>query len=137
MNPYDPSSAANQTSKEKTGHRPYRKAVLICKVALLGTVISILASIPLAGITGLVFRFPIPFHGYMSGPPAFVAGMWAAVFMGIAGGYWLTIGLCGAVFSLLPRFVFGDGRNARLASHVLPVVGELIWCLYIATFAPF
>lgn len=47
---------------------------------------AMVSSVPLAGIIGLLFRFPVPFAGYVSGPAAFFAAMFAAFFYSVVGG---------------------------------------------------
>ena len=62
---------------------------------------SIVGSIPLAGLVGLVFRFPIPFAGYESGPEAFARSMFAAIFFGVSGGLVVqaVMGFIGGLFA--------------------------------------
>jgi hypothetical protein len=54
-----------------------------------GALIAILASFPLAALTALVFRFPIPFGGYVSGPEAVGPVLYAVGFYGLLGGFFV------------------------------------------------
>ena len=53
---------------------------------LVGAVVSVVASLPLVALSALVFRFPVPFVGYMSGPGAIVPALKGAVFYGVVFG---------------------------------------------------
>ena len=44
--------------------------------------ISIVATFPLAALCALLFRFPVPFAGYLSGADAVGPALWAVVFYG-------------------------------------------------------
>ncbi|MFN9720012.1 MAG: hypothetical protein ACK58L_15040 [Planctomycetota bacterium] len=82
-NPYASPSAdslhAMPVSSEKENIRLRR--------CLLHTAITaIVSTVPLAGVIGLCFRFPVPFVGYLSGPAALFAAMIAAFFYAALGG---------------------------------------------------
>lgn len=74
-------------------------------------VTAIVASGPLAALCGLVYRFPIPFAGPMSGWDA-VRGMPLALFFyGIMLGGFLVLAALAALLALSFR-AFGPGRDA-------------------------
>ena len=68
------------------GERTLSSAVLR---GALGT--SVL-TFPLAALCALVYRFPVPFTGYMSGPSAMPAAVFAVLFYGLIGGVVITWG---------------------------------------------
>ena len=59
--------------------------------ALVGTV----GSPFLAAITALVFRFPVPFYKYVSGPAEVVLAFEGAIFYGLLGGFVVEAALGG------------------------------------------
>jgi hypothetical protein len=67
---------------------------------LVGSLLAILGSFPIAAMTALVFRFPIPFGGYESGLEAIVPSLYATVFYGMLGGF-LVQGLLGGIAALI------------------------------------
>jgi hypothetical protein len=68
-----------------------------------GALVAIVASFPLAALTALVFRFPIPFGDYLSGPDAVVPALYAAAFYGILGGFIVQGVLGGLAALIVPR----------------------------------
>jgi hypothetical protein len=56
---------------------------------VVGALVAILASFPLAALTALVVRFPIPFGGYVSGPEAVGPVLYAVGFYGMLGGFFV------------------------------------------------
>ena len=69
---------------------------------LAGAAIAVAATFPLAALVALVFRFPIPFGSYMSGPSAVVPALFAAAFYGVIGGFLVQAilgGIAGAIAS--------------------------------------
>lgn len=106
---------------------------------LLGTTSSIFFAIPLAGFTAIVYRFPVPFAGYLSGPDAFLPAVMAAVFYICLGGF-IVLGAAGVVMSLLvgacapqlddgPRLglvLLGAAAIAELGVLVMAVLDKII-----------
>jgi hypothetical protein len=79
---------------------------------LAGAAIAVAASFPLAAITALVFRFPIPFGTYMSGISAVIPALFAAAFYGVIGGFMLQALLGGLAAGLGAAAVAPDHRRA-------------------------
>jgi hypothetical protein len=90
---------------------------------LAGATVAIAASFPLAALVALVFRFPIPFGSYMSGPDAVVPALFAAGFYLFLGGFAVQAAL-GAV---------AGGLAARTATPENPRPWQR--CLAFATIA--
>jgi hypothetical protein len=70
-------------------------SVSLIRAALTGALAAIVLAFPLAALTALVFRFPIPFGSYESGPAAVPLALMAVVFYGTLGGF-LLLGVLGA-----------------------------------------
>ena len=85
---------------------------------------------PAAGLMALVYRFPLPFDDYATGP----GGVWDAIvatfFYGLAGGFVLVPGIAAGVGALLRRSSSGD--RAVLAVGV-PIAAALLYALFLAT----
>ena len=76
----------------------------------------VVPTFPLLALCALVFRFPVPFGGYLSGPEAIVPAMMGLVFYGVFFGGFLVQALLGGVGGFLDEY-FGatdKGRVARL-----------------------
>jgi hypothetical protein len=58
---------------------------------------------PVAGVLALLYRFPVPFAGYVSGLPGVGYAMVAVLFYGIVGGFPLLAVLGGIVGALATR----------------------------------
>lgn len=77
---------------------------------------------PLAAICALLYRFPIPFGGYVSGPTAMVRALGAVVFYGLLGGFPALLvlgGLGGAAAYRLARPDLSRIRQLTLAFAAL------------------
>jgi hypothetical protein len=69
------------TTTVSTGGGGRRAAVL------WGALWAVVLAFPFAAVCGLVYRFPIPFGGYASGPTAMLRALGAVVFYGLLGGF--------------------------------------------------
>jgi hypothetical protein len=59
--------------------------------ALRGACWAVVFALPIAVLCALIFRFPVPFAGYMSGPSAIKGVIIAVFFYGILGGFPLLV----------------------------------------------
>ena len=92
-----------------------------------GAATAVIATFPLAALVALVFRFPIPFGSYMSGPSAVVPALFAAGFYGMLGGFVVQALLGGIAGVLASRTGAPDRRRAVLTYAVLAALpGVLI-----------
>jgi hypothetical protein len=66
------------------------------RMALLGALIAIVGAFPLAASIALVYGFPVPFAGKMSGPEALIPSQFAVFMYGIIGGFGV-LALAGAL----------------------------------------
>jgi hypothetical protein len=81
------------------------------KCILLGAGITVVMAFPVAGLLALVYRFPVPFAGYVSGFSAVGYAMVGVVIYGLLGGFPLLAllgGLAGAVAAR--RMDSGEGK---------------------------
>ncbi len=89
------------------------------KMAVLpGAFWAVVLAFPFAAICTLIYRFPVPFGGYASGPAASLRALAAVLFYGILGGFpvLLVVGaLGGAAAYALGRPEVGRIRRLTLA----------------------
>lgn len=90
-NPYSPieSSAVDGQEGETKQSRT--------RWVLTGAVWSVFSAFPIAAIIALLFRFPVPLVGYLSGPQAIAPAMMAVLVYGILYGGFILVGFLGAV----------------------------------------
>jgi hypothetical protein len=103
---------------------------------LTGAAFCVFGSIPLAGLTALFFRFPVPFAGYVNGLLGVIPAMLGVVFYLILGGF-IILGVLGTAVGLITwNLHHGDGplrvgilvRNCLLAD-MLPIALLAVWDL--------
>jgi len=108
-NPY--SAPKSPPSGKRTGEGQVVDAAMTEGAALLrGAIWSVVSAFPIAGLMGLLFRFPVPFVGYVSGFEAIIPAMLAVIFYGVFMGGLVLIGVLGAI---------GGAVTANLTSPVL------------------
>jgi hypothetical protein len=94
---------------------------------LIGSFVAILASFPLAVLCALVFRFPVPFVGYMSGPKAVVPALWAVLFYGVLLGGFLVLALVGGLGGVAAeRYAKTDHRRRLRLCLALATLGSAV-----------
>jgi hypothetical protein len=77
-----------------------------------GAFAAIALTFPIAGLTALLYRFPIPFGGYASGPEAVLLSLGAVVFYGVAMGGFVVVGLLGfAAGVVAERVARANGKS--------------------------
>jgi hypothetical protein len=112
-------STLRQTVSLRAGEEGYvRKQSLQC-------------TLPLAALVALVFRFPIPFSGYSSGPKAMVAAMFAAFFYGLLGGV-LVQAVAGCLGGLAAYSLARDNMLRNVLSVLLGMVAAMPGLLILA-----
>jgi hypothetical protein len=93
--------------------------------AALGSLTAIAATFPLASVTALVFRFPIPFGGYASGPEAVVPALYAVAFYGVLGGF-VAQAVLGGIAGLIAARTGGRSWRKTLAAAVIAASGGVL-----------
>ena len=89
---------------------------------LRGALWAVALAFPLAAICALLYRFPVPFAGYLTGPVAVPLSLVAVVFYGMLGGFpaLLTAGaLGGAAAYAIGRIDVRRVRRLTLAFSAL------------------
>jgi hypothetical protein len=83
---------------------------------LWGALTAVLGTFPLAVLCALVFRFPVPFGGYMTGPESVIPVLIAVVFYGALFGGFIVQAMLGGVGGLAAQRWGGPDRRriARL-----------------------
>jgi hypothetical protein len=101
------------------------------KFAMMGAAWSVVSAFPIAGVMGLIFRFPVPFVGYVSGYEAILPAMLAVFFYGVLLGGLLLVGVLGAIAGAVSANLSGplvqhQRRAVRITSLVITTV-----CLFL------
>ena len=98
----------------------------------LGSLLAVLGAFPVAAVVALVFRFPIPFTGYCSGPEAVLPSLVAVLFYGCVGGF-LLLAVLGAVGGLT-AFLIGrpDGKKTFRLTLAFALLVDLLATLTLA-----
>jgi hypothetical protein len=99
--------------------------VALWRCVLQGAVIAVFGSIPLAGVVALLFRFPIPFAGYKSGPHAMVQAMVAAGLYGLIGGA-VVPAVLGSIGGIMAYVL---SRQSTTRAHLLTLIFGLLCAL--------
>lgn len=87
------------------------------RAGLIGACTAVVVTFPLAALVALLYRFPIPFGGYASGPSAVLISLGAVVFYGVAMGGFVVLGLLGFTAGILAqRAARSSGRPVLLAT---------------------
>jgi hypothetical protein len=79
-----------------------------------GAIVGVVATLPLVVLCALVFRFPVPFAGYLSGPGAIVPALMGLLFYGVFFGGFVVQALLGGVGGLLAEHI-GAPNKSRVA----------------------
>jgi len=98
----------------------------------LGLIWALLIAFPLAALSALVFRFPIPLAGYRSGPSAIPGALFAVVFYGTLGGFVVLAGL-GAVSGVMAnKMLTPESTEARRLTKVIATALAAVAILILA-----
>ena len=94
--------------------------------ALTGATWSVVSTFPIAAITASLFRFPVPFAGYLSGINAVLPAMVAVLIYGVLLGGFVLLGVLGAIGGLVAATTlkFDQPRCAWVAR---------LWALLVST----
>jgi hypothetical protein len=89
------------------------------RAAVIGACAAIVLTFPIAALTALVYRFPIPFGGYASGPSAVPLSLAAVAFYGVAMGGFVVVGLLGFAAGVVAERVARANRKPVVKMTVL------------------
>ncbi len=130
MNTKLPASAPNPYAAVNTemGYQPSRS-----NVAWTGVLWSVGFAIPLSALMGLVFRFPVPFVGYVSGFDAILPSMIGVLFYGVALGGFIVIGVLGAIAAITVAAIHPEqaGQRNWIRLISLVITTACLFCLAI------
>jgi hypothetical protein len=90
-----------------------------------GAAIAVLATCPAAAVVALIFRFPIPFGSYMSGPRAVVPALFAVAFYGTIGGFMVQALAGGIAGGIAARRGAPDRRRAWKRCATFAILASL------------
>ena len=99
--------------------------------ALMGATWSIVSAFPIAGFIALVFRFPVPFAGYVSGIEAVIPAMLAVIFYGIVMQGLILVGVLGAISGVVTAKLMGPAAQHQRRAVRLVSLAITTFCLFI------
>ena len=94
--------------------------------SLLGAAAAIACSPVAAGLIAAVYRFPVPFHGYVSGIGAAPTAALAALFYLLVGGVVVVGGLGAAAGAVLSRNLAGRATGWTLIAAAATAVAGAV-----------
>jgi hypothetical protein len=107
-------------------------ALTLGKAARQGALWSFVFAFPAAALLVALFRFPVPFAGYMSGFNAIPAALLAVIFYGIFGGF-IVLGTLGAAAGMLAyRLHQPDAQSVRRWTLGLAAVAAVLCAAVLA-----
>jgi len=126
-NPYNSPATDTETKSNELTPSPTAS----WRLALTGATWSVVSTFPIAAITAFLFRFPVPFAGYLSGINAVLPAMIAVLFYGVLLGGFVLLGALGAIGGLVAAATFKSdqrrcGLVARLWAMLVSMTGVLI-----------
>jgi hypothetical protein len=98
-----------------------------------GAIVGIVATIPLVELCALVFRFPVPFAGYLSGPSAIFPALISIFFYGVLFGGFIIQGLLGGIGGFVAEFFAApDKHNLKKLCIIFSTIGASFGVLTLA-----
>lgn len=103
------------------------------RAVLIGVCCSILGAFPLAALTALVYSFPVPFRGKVSGPEGVISSQGAVFLYGITGGF-VVLGLVGVAAGVIASWAGRDDpRRVAWLSVLLSLLFSAACVILLAT----
>ena len=125
-NPYEAPKEAGITED-------VRPRLPMWQAILQGGLVSVLSAFPITAILVSVFRFPIPFGGYVTGPKFIFMAMIAVLMYGIALGGFLLLAAVGAIAGAVARAAGSTIKRQRRILWVLSLTASFLLLLLLAT----
>ena len=98
-----------------------------------GAIVGIVATVPLVILCALVFRFPVPFGGYMSGPSAILPALIAILFYGLIFGGFAVQAFLGGLGGLFAEHLAApDKQKVKNFCIVFSTIGASFGVLTLA-----
>lgn len=83
-----------------------------------------------APIVACLYRFPVPFAGYVSGPSALIGAVFATFFYGVLLGGFFPVAVVGAIGGVIIKSALGDDpqvlRFAKVCGIIVSLAGVLL-----------
>ncbi len=99
---------------------------------LRGILWAILFAFPLAALSALIFRFPVPFSGYESGVSAVPRALMAVAFYGVLGGF-VVLAIVGALSGVLANTLSASKPdNAPRLTVIFAAAGSAVAVMVMA-----
>ena len=126
INPYESTEAGAKPEQiQSVGASP-----IPWRVAVGGAFWAVLSSYPITAIVTLVYRFPVPFVGYVSGPQGVATALAGLTVYGVALGGFVVIGVLGAIGGFLSAVLIkNDPRRCRMTMR--------LWSLFVTMLGVF
>jgi len=98
-----------------------------------GAIVGIVATVPLVLLCALIFRFPVPFAGYLSGPSSILPALIAILFYGVLMGGFIVQALLGGLGGLLAEYLASQNtKDIKMFCVVLSTIGASFGVLILA-----
>lgn len=98
-----------------------------------GAIVGVLSTIPLVMLCALLFRFPVPFAGYLSGFKAVIPALLSLFFYGVLFGGLIIQGLLGGIGGLAAEFIgAADKHRVKTLCIIFSTVGASIGVFVLA-----
>jgi len=98
-----------------------------------GAIVGITATVPLVLLCALLYRFPIPLGGYLSGSKAILPSLIAILFYGVLFGGFIVQALFGGLGGLLAEHIGGpDTHKIKRLCIAFSTIGALFGVLILA-----
>lgn len=128
-NPYQSPEPGQVASHFMGSDRDTTKGRVGCLSVDLVVLIAALLAAPLvAAFVALIYRFPIPFSGYESGPRAFTRAFFAGLLYEAFGGF-LVVGLCGIVAGIIAsriaKEIEADWKSSLLLAFAFALAADV------------
>ena len=98
-----------------------------------GAIVGVIATIPLVELCAILFRFPVPFGGYMSGPGAVFPVLLSIFMYGVIFGGFLVQAFLGGIGGFVAEsFAAPDNHNIKLLCIIFSTIGASFGVLTLA-----
>ena len=104
------------------------------KGLLFGSMCSVLSAFPIAGFVALVYRFPVPLLGYLSGREAVLPAMIGVLVYGVLLGGFVLLGGMGALIAFaVQKCPISNPKHRSWIVAIAAVVGTLGCMMLLST----
>jgi hypothetical protein len=117
----------HQTPRPEAGNPTSDATRLADRPGVRDALFGLLFMFPAAAVVALVYRFPVPFGGFVSGPAGVWSAMLATLFYGLAGGFVVVPVIAALAGRALRRMGFG-----RTGQALAPVLAALLYAAAVA-----